>query len=122
MFRKKGYILLLKNNISVKAKIQADDQYGRYIKIMLTEKNGKISRTISCMYLEPINLINPSTIMADISAGDLNNEDAGLTRYGVYHMKNITIDTEKKINKAISAHPILLGHTVLPFQRKNNEV
>ena len=74
------------NNISVKAEILAGDQDGRYIKGMLTYKNGKISRTFSCIYLEPngdIDLINPSAIMADISAGDLKNAETGVA--GKFH-------------------------------------
>ena len=86
--QKKGLYVIIKKQYICKGKILADDQDGRYIKVMLKDKNGNISRTFSCMYLEPngdIDLINPSTFMEDISA-DLNNVDA-IPRHEVYHMK-----------------------------------
>ena len=46
---------------------------------------------------------------SDIIRGDLNNNESGLMKNGVYHIKGIFDTSKIGINRKISVHDIIIG-------------
>ena len=59
----------------------------------------------------------PNEIMeSNIIGGDLNNNESGLLKIGVYHMNGIFDVSKISINKKISDHDIIIGKSKGEFK------
>ena len=119
IIKRKGIAILIHKNILASITQIANDVEGRYIKLSLYSGVGKIY-TISGIYLEPNG--NKGTIPeeifeSDVVVGDLNNCDSGLSKYKIYHYKNIKITSEIDVNNKISDHSILKGEMNITLKR-----
>ena len=108
--KRKWVAILIHKNILVSVLQLNNDINGRFIKLSIKTPGLNKSYTISGVYLEPKGdkrNIPEELFDSNIIAGDLNEFESGLNRYGVYHYKNIKILSELKINNKISDYDIL---------------
>ena len=117
--RRKGTCILVSKNILASIIVLKNNINGRYIQISLKAPDNQIPTTISFIYLEPNGNMNeiPNEIMeSNIIGGDLNNNESGLLKIGVYHMKGIFDVSKISINKKISDHDIIIGKSKGEFK------
>ena len=58
---------------------------------------------------------------SDYIAEDLNDHPTDLQRQGVYHLRNITTESNIKVPNILSDHDILICSAEMPFERKLNK-
>ena len=117
--RRKGTCILVSKNILASIIVLKNNINGRYIQISLKAPDNQIPTTIAFIYLEPNGNMNeiPNEIMeSNIIGGDLNNNESGLLKIGVYHMKGIFDVSKISINKKISDHDIIIGKSKGEFK------
>ena len=90
-------------------KVNADAQ-GRHVKVRITDNTTRDKRSLVSMYIESgreeeyDSLIPESIRNANIITGDLNRTEIPL----IYHLKNIKLIKEIKLNKKILDYPIII--------------
>ena len=122
--RRKGTIILISDELDCLAyKTIQDDENGRYLQLKLKASNSIGEIIFNNVYLEPnnqdINVIPQEIWDSEHIIGDLNKQQTGLEKKGVYHFKNMgKIIQTIEIPKKISDHPILIFQTEIPIPLK----
>ena len=122
---RKGVAILINSDLDLNAmKVNVDAQ-GRYVKIRITDNTTGDKRSLVSIYIEPgregeyESLIPESIKNANIIAGDLNRTETPLEKIGVYHLKNMKLIKEIKLNKKILDHPIIITEIAMNTSKLN---